>query len=198
MRRNKGRLSVPPGAHELGVIAVIVFLVVAVRGEDHAHRAGREVIELAPDHRADIESVVGAIEMKAGLVFAVVEDDVEAAGHGNDELMQRFMRMPSPLRSARHVVEVINTLDVEGDMLTAFDESEIASRIVDFGEIDDFAIGDGHGRLGDVWAMTLSIRDVHPCGLRITGASRVALMGALHMAKAAVSIMVFDYSNDII
>ena len=34
--------------------------------------------------------------MKALLLGAVVQDDVKAAGHGVDQLMQRLVRMPAP------------------------------------------------------------------------------------------------------
>jgi hypothetical protein len=38
-----------------------------------------------------------------------------------------------PLGSTRHVIEVIDTLDVEGDVVGAFDKSQIAPPILDFG-----------------------------------------------------------------
>ena len=48
--------------------------------------------------------------MKAPLVAAVVQHHVEAAGHGDDELVQGLVRMPPALRAAGHVVEVIDAL----------------------------------------------------------------------------------------
>lgn len=141
----QGSRGPPAGAHELGVVAVVVVLGVAVGGEHHAHRAGGEVVQLAPDHGADVEPVIGAVEVDAGLVLAVVDDDVEAAGHGDDELLQFLVGMPAALRPAWHVVKVIDALDVEGNVAAALDEGEVAAGVLDLRQVDDFAVGDRHG-----------------------------------------------------
>jgi hypothetical protein len=47
--------------------------------------------------------------------------------------MQGFVRMGTAIRTARHVIQIIDTLDIERDVLSAFDETEIPARIRDLG-----------------------------------------------------------------
>lgn len=83
--------------------------------------------------------------MDALLVLPVVDDDVEAARHGDDELLQPLVRMTAALRATRHVVKVVHALDVEWNMAAALDEGQVATRVVDFGEVDDLAVFNCHG-----------------------------------------------------
>lgn len=78
------------------------------------------------------------------LFFSVVEYHVKAARHGDDELMQRFVRMPPTLGSAGDVVQIVNALDVKRNMASPFDEGEVATRVLDLGKIDYFAVIDTH------------------------------------------------------
>ena len=48
--------------------------------------------------------------------------------------------MTSSLCSARHIVEIIDTLDIKRYMALPLDEGEIATRFTDFGEFDNFAV----------------------------------------------------------
>ena len=64
--------------------------------------------------------------MVALAIESIVQHDVEAAGHGNDELGQRQMGMPAPFRAARHVVQVVHATDVERNLAAAFHEGQVA------------------------------------------------------------------------
>lgn len=50
--------------------------------------------------------------------------------------MKVLLGMPTVLRADRHIEEVIDVLDVEGDVATARDKDEFTAR----GQVDDFAI----------------------------------------------------------
>lgn len=65
--------------YEFVVAADVVGFGVDVGGEDEADGAGGEVVEGSPDAGDDVESLVGAVEEKCALHFAVVEGDGEAA-----------------------------------------------------------------------------------------------------------------------
>lgn len=78
--------------------------------------------------------------MEALLFGAVVQHHVEAARHGDDQLAQFLVRMAAALRTARHIVEVIDARDVEGDVIAAFDECQVPARIGDFRQVDDAAV----------------------------------------------------------
>lgn len=82
--------------------------------------------------------------MEAFSLRAVVQDDVETAGHGDDELMQIFVGMTAALGASRHVVKVINALNLERYIPATLDKREIASGIADSGEVDDLALSQTH------------------------------------------------------
>jgi hypothetical protein len=83
--------------------------------------------------------------MESFLVFAVIHDDIEAAGHGDKELMAFFQGVPGAVRASGDVVEIKNALNGERDMAVAFEKGEIAPRIIDLGEFDDAALAEFHG-----------------------------------------------------
>ena len=82
--------------------------------------------------------------MKAFLVFPVIDDDIEAAGHGNEKLMTLLQSVTGAIRPARNVVEVKDTFDVEGDVPASLEESEIPPGIIDLRKFNDAAFGKFH------------------------------------------------------
>lgn len=115
--------------HEFCVVAVIVVFIVFVGGQHHEDRARREVVQLAPDHGADVQAVVGAVEVNALLFVAVVQHHVKAPRHGNDELMKPLVGVAATLGTTGYVVEVIDALDVKGYVVATFDECQVAAGI---------------------------------------------------------------------
>ena len=75
--------------------------------------------------------------MKALFASAVVENHVEAARHGDDELFEFLVAVSAPLCTARYVIEVINPLDVERHMPRPFDEGKIAAMIGNLRQVND-------------------------------------------------------------
>jgi hypothetical protein len=69
-------------------------------------------------------------------VPAIVNDDIEASGHGDENLMQRLVRVSRPRSAAGNVIELVYPGDLERDMARALDEGQVASRLGNFGEID--------------------------------------------------------------
>src|SRR5262249_39661543 len=102
-----------------------------------ADRAGREVIQLPPDHRPDVQAVIGPVQVESLSAVAVVEHDVEAAGHGDQQLVQGFVGVPAPPGPPGDVVEVVHPADVERDVDDALDECQVAPRVGDLGQLDD-------------------------------------------------------------
>lgn len=79
--------------------------------------------------------------MKAAFFCAVVQNHIEASRKSNDELVEILVCMPAALGASGYVVKIIDAFDIEGDVPTAFNEGEIASRVVDSGEVNDLAVG---------------------------------------------------------
>jgi len=84
-----------------------------------------------------MQTIIGTIEMETFFVFAVVSDDIKAAGHGDEELMAFLQSMASAISATGNVVEVKNALNLEWNMTIPFQKREIAARVVDFGQLDD-------------------------------------------------------------
>lgn len=78
--------------------------------------------------------------MKALLLFAVIQNHIKASRKRDDELVQMFMCVTTPLGSAGNVVKIINALDVERHMSPAFNERKIAPWITYLGEVDNPAL----------------------------------------------------------
>lgn len=77
--------------------------------------------------------------MNSLLVLTVVKLHVKAARHGDDELVQSLVRVPATLGATRHVIQVVDTLDVKWNLVATFDKGQVATGILDFREVDDFA-----------------------------------------------------------
>ncbi len=61
------------------------------------------------------------------LRIPVVEDNIEAAGHGYDELLQLFVGVSAAFRAAGYVVEVVDTLDVERCLVAGLDNGQVSA-----------------------------------------------------------------------
>jgi hypothetical protein len=81
-----------------------------------------------------------AIQMKSFLLGAVIQDDVETSRHCDDQLAHFLVRVPAALSSTRNVVKVVDPPDFERNVARSFDEREIATRIMDLGKVDQFAV----------------------------------------------------------
>lgn len=111
---------------EFVVVADVVGFGVDVGGEDEADGAGGEVVEGSPDTGDDVESLVGAVEEKCALDFAVVEGYGEAARGGYNELAEVAVGVAAAGFAAGDVVEIIGAFDVEGHCQSVFHYAEVA------------------------------------------------------------------------
>ena len=84
--------------------------------------------------------------MNAPFVDAIIQHHVEAPRHGDYQLGQAFVGMAAPLRAARHIGEVLYARDIEGDMVTAFDEGQVSARDGYLREIQHATVGSAHFR----------------------------------------------------
>lgn len=74
------RLSLAlPKLKELLIIPDVILFLIHFAGEDHADGAGGEVLKVTPHAGFHVETLVGAVEEKGSLAFAVVEGDGERA-----------------------------------------------------------------------------------------------------------------------
>ncbi len=56
--------------------------------------------------------------MNALLVLPVVQHHIKTARHGNDELLQPLMRVATTFRTPWHVIQIVDTLNIKGDMVS--------------------------------------------------------------------------------
>lgn len=73
-------------------------------------------------------------------LLAVVQNYIKTTRHRNNELMQVLVRMRAPIGPPRHIVQVVDPLDVEGDVVPALYEGQVAPWISDLGQLYDFAV----------------------------------------------------------
>src|ERR1051326_1151923 len=83
-----------------------------------------------------MQAVVGTIQMEAFLVLSIVNDDIEAAGHSDEKLVAFPQSVTSTISAARDVIQVKHALDLKRDMTVAFEEGQIATRIVYLRQFD--------------------------------------------------------------
>lgn len=83
-------------------------------------------------------------------LFSICQHHIETPGHGNHELMQSLVSVSSPGCPPGYVIKVVGSLDREGNMATFLDERQIPSRIINNGQINQFAFfqHDGHSIFG--------------------------------------------------
>lgn len=84
--------------------------------------------------------------METSLGVTVFDDHVEAARHGDDELMAAFQCMPCSVLPPWDVVEIEHSLYGEWQMTIAFNETKISTRVMDSWQVDQLTVVDGvHG-----------------------------------------------------
>ena len=71
--------------------------------------------------------------MEPFLPMTVIQNDVEAARHRNDELMKLLVSVSTSLSTTRYIIEIINPFDIEGYVPFTFNEGEISTCIMDLG-----------------------------------------------------------------
>ena len=69
--------------------------------------------------------------MKFFALPSVVQGDIKATRHRNNDLMQILVSMRPAIGTAWNIVGVINPLDIEWDVIAPLDEGKIASRVRD-------------------------------------------------------------------
>ena len=70
-------------------------------------------------------------------------------GDGAADSLRSLRRAAGVTRScssAGHVVQIVNSVDLKGEMAFALNKSEITPRVGDFWEIDHAAIGECHAK----------------------------------------------------
>jgi hypothetical protein len=91
-----------------------------------------------------MQAIIRTVEVMGLLVPAVVHGNIEASGHGDENLMRRLEGMPCPRGAARNVIEIEDPRDLERDVARPFNEGQVAPRVCDSGKVDYLAIFDSH------------------------------------------------------
>ena len=79
--------------------------------------------------------------MKALLLFAVIQNHIKTSRKRDNELVQMFVCVTTPLGSSGNVIQIINALNLKGHMPPSFNERKIAPWITDFGQVNNPALG---------------------------------------------------------
>jgi hypothetical protein len=82
--------------------------------------------------------------MESFPVLPVIDNHIKTAGHGNDELLQFHVPVSTPLGASRHVIEIINALDLEGDMPATLNECQVPASVGDPWKINYVALVNAH------------------------------------------------------
>ena len=101
------------------------------RRKNHTHRARREILDFTPMHRRNVQSMVGTVQREFLSTFSIIENDIETTACSDNELLQIPMGVTSTCRTARNVVKVIKTLDIERNVHATFDYAKVAALVVD-------------------------------------------------------------------
>src|ERR1700687_4598401 len=91
--------------------------------------------------------------MKPLLLRAVIQNHIKTSRQRNDKLVQTLVCVAAALRSAWNIIKIVNALDLKGYMSPSFNEGKITSRIIDFGQINDPALGQTH----EITSLTLRL-----------------------------------------
>src|SRR2546423_9916401 len=103
----------------------VVPLVEMPGGENQTDGVGREVFELAPEHRRHVQPQIRAIQRDGSGACRVVDYHIEAAREGEHDLLEGAIRVATARRAAGDVVDPVRTLDREWHMTLAFDERQV-------------------------------------------------------------------------
>jgi len=117
------------------VVTEVIRFVVWKRRENQTDGVRGEILEPPPDHRRNVQSVIGAVQRNDFSVCTIVELDVEAPGERDQELLELAVRVTASGFPARDVVDPVDAPDRERDMPLTLDEGEIAACVHDFRKV---------------------------------------------------------------
>src|SRR4051812_18720715 len=91
---------------EIFILTVIVGFIEPLRSHSHADCAGREVVDVSPDHRRNVKAVIGTIQMEGFFGTTVIQRDIETARHRHEELLEDLVGVAGPMGATRDIVKV--------------------------------------------------------------------------------------------
>lgn len=66
----------------------------------------------------------------------VVKKDIEAPCYPNNQLLKVVVSMPTPLLTARNVIEIVNTLYFKGNVISTFNKRQGPARVRNLLKLD--------------------------------------------------------------
>src|SRR4051812_19786249 len=105
--------------------------------QNQTYRAGREILQLSPDHLWNVEAVVRSVQEETTLLAPIIQEYVETSRCSYQKLLKLLVRVPSSRFSAGHIVKVVHPSYLKRNMVEAFDEGEVTSPVADLRELDD-------------------------------------------------------------
>lgn len=79
------------------------------------------------------------------LLPSIVQQHIKTARNGDQNLLQCLVSVPGAGRPTRDIVQVVDPLDLKGNMLFTFYKGQVSTRIVDYGKVNLTAINKRHG-----------------------------------------------------
>ena len=108
--------------------------------QHQTHSTTREILQCSPSVRFDEQSLPRMIEQDGRTLFPIVKVHDETATHCHHQLVKIFVRMTSTTLTARHIVSPIDALDVERHILHLLCHSQIATRVNNLWQLNDFVV----------------------------------------------------------
>jgi hypothetical protein len=78
-----------------------------------------------------VQAVIGTIQVNALFLAAVIENDIETARHGYEELVAGSECVAATVGTSGNIIEIEDPLNLERDVSFRLDERQVASGVGD-------------------------------------------------------------------
>src|SRR2546426_353837 len=89
----------------VGILPAIILFIVSSGCQAKKDGTRRKIVHPPPDHRRNVQAVIGAIEMNALLLLPVVNNDIKTTRHRDEKLVASLQSMTPAVRASWHVIE---------------------------------------------------------------------------------------------
>jgi hypothetical protein len=129
----------PQPVSEMVVAADVIGLVVDLIRKDHHHRVGREIMHFVPDHRWQLQCLIGPLKPDFRPLLSIVQQDGAGTRNRDGPLVQTAMRMKAATDARFRSEYVIDPADGEGQQFTRFYGHEQSALVTTHRQVDHSA-----------------------------------------------------------
>ncbi|OPY67540.1 MAG: hypothetical protein A4E62_02241 [Syntrophorhabdus sp. PtaU1.Bin002] len=115
---------------ELIIIPNVIVLFIFAGSQHQTNSAGRKLEEFPPDTRYNHQTVIRPIEGDNLPILAVIKQYAKRTTSGNNELIQFFMGVATPIFTSGDIIKIINPLYVKRNMRLAFNNGDITRPVM--------------------------------------------------------------------